>query len=123
LKQLFLVITLLSVVTSASVAQQFYLDDRTQGTWIRTTSGHKLSFKRDGSAVVTMQGSLRNFSDPQARVDRCTDKPGTICLTTNTFGRCSFQHTIRHDGVMNLLKTDGANICDDLAGDYVIESQ
>jgi hypothetical protein len=108
------------LASTVCLAQQFVVDDRTQGSWIKTQVGHLIELKRNGDVSITMRGTFRNFSGPGA-LERCIDGGGNLCIATEAFGKCSFRYSFRNDGVMNLSKTRGANVCDELSGDYTRE--
>jgi hypothetical protein len=111
----------LSLTSSTCFAQQFLVDDRAQGSWVKTQAGHVIDLKRNGDVSVNMRGNFRNFSG-SGSLERCTDGGGNLCISTEAFGRCSFRYNFRSGGIMNLIKVAGANICDELSGDYTRET-
>src|ERR1700733_1279090 len=91
-----------------------------KASWVKTQVGHLIELKRNGDGSITMRGGFRNFSGPGA-LERCIDGCGNLCITTEAFGKCSFRYSFRTGGGMNLYKTQGANVCDELSGDYTGE--
>ena len=106
-----------SLGSTVCFAQQFGVDDRTGGSWVKNQSGHEIVLKPNGDVSIAMHGQFRNYSGPGS-LERCTDGGGNLCISTEAIGKCSFRSSFRADGVMNLAKTKGNNICDELNGDY-----
>jgi hypothetical protein len=114
-------IGVVSLLSTACLAKEFSVDERAKGLWIKKQVGHVIEIKPNGDVLVTMRGQYRNFSGPGSW-ERCVEGGGNVCISTEQLGKCSFRYKFRTDGVMNLIKTQGVNVCDELSGDYSRES-
>jgi hypothetical protein len=110
-----------SLLSTACIAKEFPVDARAPGAWIKKQAGHVIEINPNGDVWVTMRGQYRNFSG-SGSWERCIEGGGNLCISTDQLGKCSFRYKFRTDGVMNLIKTQGVNICDQLSGDYNRES-
>jgi hypothetical protein len=117
LKVPLIALSITSLASSVCFAQQFILDDRTQGSWVKVQAGHVIELKPNGDVFISFRDNYRSFSGP-ATLERCSDGGGNMCISSQTLGRCSYRYVLRADGVMNLAITAGASTCNELSGDY-----
>jgi hypothetical protein len=112
------VISMVLLSSTVCSAQPFQLDEHLYGSWIKAHAGHAVHLSPNGDVWITMNDSLKFYTGP-GNLERCIDGP--LCISTRAFGKCGFAYSFRKGGVMNLSKTVGSNICDELSGDYTRE--